>query len=224
MATNQVDATLLVEEEGGARRPLSVDDLAATRTGAAKESSLQDLLTELGQKLEPADVAALATATRQDAAKNVLDAISQAVGAPTTETLLSLLASIKANTGTETTTVQELELTAEQVQLNTDTLEELLAGKLQVRQVGVAPPLGYAQASVTAVQALPTVPANTVTALVVPRAPVRWRDDGTNPTASAGMYLAADQPLEYRGNLAAFRMVSVSGAAEVNVSFYGAEA
>jgi hypothetical protein len=95
---------------------------------------------------------------------------------------------------------------------------------LSVKQVGVAPPLGYAQASVTAAQALPTVPANTVTALVVPRAPIRWRDDGTNPTTAVGMYLAADQALEYRGSLAAFRMISVAGTAEVNVSFYGAEA
>lgn len=105
-----------------------------------------------------------------------------------------------------------------------ESITATLTGTVPVRQVGVAPPLGYAQASVTAAQALPTIPGGTVTALVVPRAPVRWRDDGTNPTAAVGMYLAADQPLEYRGGLAAFRMIAVSGTAEVNVSFYGAEA
>lgn len=102
-------------------------------------------------------------------------------------------------------------------------VDNATGGALGVKQTGVAPPRGYAQASVTAAQALPTVPANTVTALVVPRAPIRWRDDAINPTAAVGMYLAADQPLEYRGDLAAFRMIAVTGTAEVNVSFYGAE-
>jgi hypothetical protein len=126
MATTQVDAVLKVTREDGTSRPLSTEDFQTDRTGAAKESSLQLLLTELGQKLEPGDVAALATAAKQDAAKNVLDAISGALGAPTTDTLLSLLQAIRTNTASEVATVQSLELTADQVQLNTDTLEALL--------------------------------------------------------------------------------------------------
>jgi hypothetical protein len=98
-------------------------------------------------------------------------------------------------------------------------------GPLGVKQTGIAPPLGYQQiAALTASQLLPTIPGAAVTAIVTPRAPVRWRDDGTAPTASVGMYLAADQALTYQGNLAALRLIAVSGSVEVNVSYYGAEA
>jgi hypothetical protein len=92
MATTQVDAVLKVEGVDGTSRPLSTDDLATTRTGAATETTLMAVLAELGGKLEAADIAALATAANQATAKNVLDAISQAIGAPGTNTLLSLLA------------------------------------------------------------------------------------------------------------------------------------
>lgn len=92
MATTQVDAVLKVEGEDGTSRPLSTTDLGTTRTGAASEATLAAVLTELGGKLEAADIAALASAANQVAAKNVLDAISQAIGAPAANTLLSLLA------------------------------------------------------------------------------------------------------------------------------------
>jgi hypothetical protein len=98
-------------------------------------------------------------------------------------------------------------------------------GPLGVKQTGVAPPLGYQQiTALTASQALPTIPSGAVTAIVTPRAPVRWRDDGTAPTASTGMYLAADQPLTYQGNLGALRLIAVTGSVEVNIAYYGAEA
>jgi hypothetical protein len=127
MATTQVDATLKVEGADGTSRPLSVTDLATAATGAASETTLAQVLAELGQKLEPADLALLASAAKQDAAKNVLDAISSALGTPIdTNTALTLLATIAANTGTETTTVQQLRLTADQVQLNTDQVEAKL--------------------------------------------------------------------------------------------------
>jgi hypothetical protein len=126
MATTQVDAVLKVTGEDGTSRPLSTEDFQTARTGAATELTLAAVLAALGDKLSPADIATLATAARQDAAKNVLDAISGALGAPSVNTVLSLLATVAANTGTETTTVQSLKLTADQVQLNTDTVEALL--------------------------------------------------------------------------------------------------
>jgi hypothetical protein len=126
MATTQVDAVLKVTGEDGTSRPLSTEDFQTARTGAATEATLGEVLLALGDKLSAADIALLATAAKQDAAKNVLDAISGALGAPAVDTVKSLLATIAANTGTETATVGELNLTAEQVQLNTDTLESLL--------------------------------------------------------------------------------------------------
>lgn len=50
--------------------------LAKLSADPATQTTLAAVLTELGQKLEPADLAALATAAKQDAAKTVLDAIA----------------------------------------------------------------------------------------------------------------------------------------------------
>jgi hypothetical protein len=95
---------------------------------------------------------------------------------------------------------------------------------LAVRQSGIAPPLGYAQLSISNAAGLGAPPGGAVTALVIPHGgAVRWRDDGTSPTASVGMYLAADTPLTYQGTLSALKLIAVTGTVEVNVSFYGAE-
>jgi hypothetical protein len=78
----EVDAQLLVEEGGSPRNLRAGDsdgDFGVNTTGAAKESTLQALLTELGSKLEPSDVAALATAAKQDATEAVLNSILAAV-------------------------------------------------------------------------------------------------------------------------------------------------
>lgn len=160
-----------------------------------------------------ADVVAALAAVQTELASKLEAGQPVALDAAALAALEQVTATLSGPVALDATTLAALE-----------SITATLTGTVGVRQVGVAPPLGYAQASVTAAQALPTIPANTVTALVVPRAAIRWRDDGTNPTAAVGMYLAADQPLEYRGGLAAFRMISVSGTAEVNVSFYGAEA
>lgn len=97
-------------------------------------------------------------------------------------------------------------------------------GPLGVKQTGIAPPLGYTQLSISTAVGLGTIPTGAVTALVLPHSgAVRWRDDGTNPTAAAGMYLPADTPLTYQGSLAALKLIAVTGTVEVNVSFYGAE-
>lgn len=59
---------------GDLLRPASQDDVSALGTALAA------ILAELSGKLEPADLAALATAARQDAAKGVLDSILAALG------------------------------------------------------------------------------------------------------------------------------------------------
>lgn len=73
-----VDATLHVRD-GDADRPFDVADFATGRTGAASEITLAALLEELSGKVEPADLAALASAAKQDAARAVLETIAGAL-------------------------------------------------------------------------------------------------------------------------------------------------
>lgn len=49
---------------------------------------------------------------------------------------------------------------------------------------------------------------------------VRWRDDGTNPTASVGMPLAVGVPLQYDGDLTGIKFIEVAASAKLNISYY----
>ena len=49
---------------------------------------------------------------------------------------------------------------------------------------------------------------------------VRWRDDGTDPTASVGMILYAGQTLPYYGDIKKIRLIETAASAEVNVVVY----
>lgn len=49
---------------------------------------------------------------------------------------------------------------------------------------------------------------------------VRWRDDGTNPTASIGMPLAAGVTLQYDGDLSKIKFIESTASAVLNVSYY----
>lgn len=83
-------------------------------------------------------------------------------------------------------------------------------------------PLGYQQiTSLAAVQTL-AVPSGATAALIMSEiASVRYRDDGTKPTATVGMLLnAGGSPLLYAGNLAAIAFIQVSAAAILNVLYY----
>lgn len=58
-------------------------------------------------------------------------------------------------------------------------------------------------------------------AIIIPETQaVRWRDDGTAPTSSAGMPLAVGQALEYDGDLTRIRFIEVTSSAKLNVSYY----
>ena len=90
-----------------------------------------------------------------------------------------------------------------------------------LRSVSHPLPVGYQQiTSVSASTAL-TIPAGANVALIQAEAQaVRWRDDGTAPTASVGMSLAADETLPYTGNLSAIRFIEQTAGAKLNVSYY----
>jgi hypothetical protein len=90
-------------------------------------------------------------------------------------------------------------------------------------------PLGYQQ--ITSVSSsvgftIPTVTRNGVTiradyALVTPQTQaVRWRDDGTNPSATVGYPLAVGQELAYTGDLGKIKFYEQAASAALNVSYY----
>jgi hypothetical protein len=58
-------------------------------------------------------------------------------------------------------------------------------------------------------------------ALIIPEGQaVRWRDDGTAPTATVGMPLAVGVTLQYDGDLTKIRFIEQVGGAKLNISYY----
>ncbi len=49
---------------------------------------------------------------------------------------------------------------------------------------------------------------------------VRWRDDGTNPTASVGMILIRNNVLSYDGDLKKIKFIESAAGAKLNISYY----
>lgn len=94
-----------------------------------------------------------------------------------------------------------------------------------IQNYGYDKPLGYTQIAVlTSAVGLGTVPDSTKMAVIIPETQtVRWRDDGTNPTASVGMPLTANSVLFYRGTMSAFKVIETTATAKLNVSFYGSQ-
>ncbi|OWT68087.1 MULTISPECIES: hypothetical protein [unclassified Achromobacter] len=84
-------------------------------------------------------------------------------------------------------------------------------------------PKGYQQissASLATAQAL-TPPAGSRVALIQAEAQaMRWRDDGTAPTATVGMLVPAGGSLEYNGDLTAIRLIAATAGAIANVTYY----
>lgn len=87
---------------------------------------------------------------------------------------------------------------------------------------GTLVPLGYQQLTNLAASTALTPPVGARIALVHPESQnVRWRDDGTAPSATVGMRLPVGAELRYTGNLAAIRFIEETASAKINVSYYG---
>lgn len=85
--------------------------------------------------------------------------------------------------------------------------------------------LGFEQnTSLSSATGLASIPAGADLALLqVTGQNVRWRDDGTNPTATIGMVLtAAGDPYPYSGDLTKIKFIEVSASAVLNVTYFGA--
>ncbi len=81
--------------------------------------------------------------------------------------------------------------------------------------------LGFQQITSLSSSSALTVPGGATLAVIQAEgADVRWRDDGTAPTATVGMLLPAGAELRYTGALAALRLIRASAGATVNVSYY----
>lgn len=82
--------------------------------------------------------------------------------------------------------------------------------------------LGYQQiTSLSAATGL-TVPDGTSFCMVTPEAQaVRWRDDGTAPTATVGYPLAVGSELRYTaGQLSTLKFIEQTTSAKINISYY----
>jgi hypothetical protein len=82
---------------------------------------------------------------------------------------------------------------------------------------------GYDQVTATgAAFALPAVPAAADSAVVQAEAQaLRWRDDGTAPTATVGMLIPAGTSQTFQGDLSTLRFIAATAGAILNVSYYG---
>lgn len=82
--------------------------------------------------------------------------------------------------------------------------------------------LGYQQMTSLGSATAPTVPTGTSWAVLVAEAQiVRWRDDGSDPSATVGMTLAVGVPYEFTGNLARLKFIEATASAKLNITYYG---
>lgn len=82
-------------------------------------------------------------------------------------------------------------------------------------------PMGHQQLTSLSSATGLTVPAGATRAqLQCETQNVRWRDDGTDPTAAVGMILVTTTVYEYIGNLSAIKFIQVASSAKLNVAYY----
>ena len=83
-------------------------------------------------------------------------------------------------------------------------------------------PLGYEQINDLSTAQTLTVPSGARLALInIQDQAVRWRDDGTSPTATVGMPIAAGGELYYSGTLSKIELIEVVAGAEANIAYFG---
>lgn len=83
--------------------------------------------------------------------------------------------------------------------------------------------LGFQQITSLSSAAGLTIPDGTVRIVVHAETQnVRWRDDGTDPTASIGMILTTTGELSYNSaSLPRLKFIETAASAKINVTYYG---
>lgn len=90
-----------------------------------------------------------------------------------------------------------------------------------VTPVGGDDPIGYEQITDLSTAQSLTVPTNANYALIQAEGDdLRWRDDGTAPTASVGMILPESTDIWYAGDMSAFQAIQINTGGKLNVSYY----
>lgn len=84
--------------------------------------------------------------------------------------------------------------------------------------------LGYVQlTNLSGPAAMPTIPAGCVLATIIPENQnIRWRSDGTNPTASVGYPMYVGSELTYTAaQLSKMVFIEMAASATLNIYFWG---
>jgi hypothetical protein len=83
--------------------------------------------------------------------------------------------------------------------------------------------LGYTQiTSLTSATGLGTIPSGTFYVVItIETAGIRWRDDGTAPTASVGMPVNSGATFSYTASFSKFQMIQQTSGAVADVYFCG---
>jgi len=84
--------------------------------------------------------------------------------------------------------------------------------------VGAAASTGLTVPSVDPVTGLAAKPIQAV--IICEGAGIRWRDDGTAPTASVGMPIAVGTVFVYDGDLNRLRMIQQAATSTINIGYY----
>lgn len=81
--------------------------------------------------------------------------------------------------------------------------------------------LGYQRITSLSAATSLTVPTGATMAVIVCETQaIRWRDDGTDPTATVGMPLPTGSYLSYDGDLRRFRAIEQTASAVLHISYY----
>jgi len=91
----------------------------------------------------------------------------------------------------------------------------------QSQGIYVFTPLGYQQlTSLSGATSLTVPQAAKIAEICVETQPVRYRDDGSAPSSTVGMPVAAGVCFQYSGNLNAIQFIQQAASATVDVLYY----
>jgi len=80
---------------------------------------------------------------------------------------------------------------------------------------------GYVQLTTLTVATGVTAPGGANCAMIQAEGDqIRWRDDGTNPTATVGMFIPSGSGIWYTGDFTKLKFIQQSGGGIINISFY----
>src|SRR5579863_2278610 len=96
-----------------------------------------------------------------------------------------------------------------------------MSGKPFIQAKAYWAPLGYQQlTSINSATGLNAPAEATIAEIIVEAQGIRYRDDGTAPTATVGMPVATGASFQYAGDLTTIQLIEQTSGAIVNVSYY----